>query len=172
MKDSSSYYLSALTNPLKKMAFFAAKSDLSLSEQRPGIHALQSTLMFQGIEHLAISSPNPEKLAQWYADHLGFHINFSYAGNYFVRAANGAMMEIIPANNSLTAPQELINNKDAGFRHLAIAIDDFDAGVADLKAKGVRMVGEPFETQGNRLAFFNDADGNLVHLIKREKPLP
>ena len=34
------------------------------------------------------------------------------------------------------------------------------------------MVGEPFETQGNRLAFFNDADGNLVHLIKREKPLP
>ena len=41
-----------------------------------------------------------------------------------------------------------------------------------LKAKGVQMVGEPFETQGNRLCFFNDGDGNLVHLIKREKPLP
>ncbi len=51
-------------------------------------------------------------------------------------------------------------------------VEDFDTGVADLKAKGVHMVGEPYETQGNRLAFFNDADGNLVHLIKRENPLP
>jgi glyoxylase I family protein len=128
--------------------------------------------MFQGIEHLAIASPNPENLAHWYADHLGFHINYSYAGNYFVRAANGAMIEIIPASNSLSAPQVIANNKDAGFRHLAIAVEDFDAGVAHLKAKGVQMVGEPFETQGNRLAFFNDADGNLIHLIKRPAPLP
>ncbi len=66
----------------------------------------------------------------------------------------------------------MANNKDAGLRHLAIASDDFDAGVAHLRAKGVQMVGEPFETQGNRLAFFNDLDGNLLHLIKREKPLP
>lgn len=128
--------------------------------------------MFQGIEHLAISSPNPEKLAQWYVDNLGFRINYTYAGNYFVRAANGWMMEIIPAANSLTSPQVMANNKDAGFRHLAIMVEDFDAGVADLKAKGVQMVGEPYETQGNRLAFFNDGDGNLVHLIKRENPLP
>jgi len=134
--------------------------------------ALQSVLMFQGIEHLAISSPNPEKLAHWYVDHLEFHINYTYAGNYFVRATNGAVIEIIPADKSLSAPQVIANNKDAGFRHLAIACDDFDAGVAGLRAKGVQMVGEPFETQGNRLAFFNDADGNLVHLIKREKPLP
>jgi len=128
--------------------------------------------MFQGIEHLAISSPNPERLAHWYADHLGFHINFSYAGNFFVRHEHGGVIEIIPAANSLAAPQTIANNKDAGFRHLAIAVDDFDAGVEHLKSKGVQMVGDPFETQGNRLAFFNDADGNLVHLIKREKPLP
>ena len=128
--------------------------------------------MFQGIEHLAISSPNPEKLAQWYVDHLDFKINYTYAGNYFVRAADGAMVEIIPSANSLAEPQTIANNKDAGFRHLAIAVEDFDAGVAELKKRGVQMVGEPFETQGNRLAFFNDADGNLVHLIKREKPLP
>jgi glyoxylase I family protein len=128
--------------------------------------------MFQGIEHLAISSPNPEKLAQWYVDHLGFYINFSYAGNYFVKHANGGVIEIIPASNTLTAPQIVANNKDAGLRHLAIASDDFDAGVAHLRAKGVQMVGDPFETQGNRLAFFNDLDGNLLHLIKREKPLP
>lgn len=128
--------------------------------------------MFQGIEHLAIASPNPEKLAQWYVEHLGFHINFSYQGNFFVKHPKGGLIEIIPASGPLAAPQVLANNKDAGFRHLAIACEDFDAGVANLREKGVVIVAEPFETAGNRLFFFNDGDGNLVHLIKRQTPLP
>jgi hypothetical protein len=41
-----------------------------------------------------------------------------------------------------------------------------------LKKQGVRFEAEPYETQGNRLVFFSDADGNLIHLIKRSKPLP
>jgi len=128
--------------------------------------------MFQGIEHTAISSPDPQKLAQWYVDHLEFHINFTYAGNYFVKAADGSMLEIIPAATPLAAPQTPANNKDGGIRHLAIASDDFDKAYAALQAKGVHFTGEPFETQGNRLVFFNDLDGNLLHLIHREKPLP
>lgn len=140
-----------------------------VSDEAP---ALQSWLMFQGIEHTAISSPDPQKLAQWYVDHLEFHINFTYAGNYFVKAMNGAMLEIIPADRPLAAPQTPANNKDGGIRHLAIANDDFDGAYALLKSKGVTFVGEPFETMGNRLVFFNDLDGNLLHLIQRETPLP
>ncbi|NDJ10232.1 MAG: VOC family protein [Acidobacteriia bacterium] len=128
--------------------------------------------MFQGIEHTAISSPDPQKLAQWYVDHLEFRINYTYSGNYFVRAENGSMLEIIPADRPLAVPQTTANNKDGGIRHLAIANDDFDAAYASLQAKGVRFVGEPFEAQGNRLVFFNDLDGNLLHLIQRAHPLP
>jgi len=128
--------------------------------------------MFQGLEHTAISSPNPQKLAEWYVEHLGFHINFTYSGNYFVKAANGTMLEIIPAERPLATPQTTANNKDGGIRHLAIANDDFDGAYALLKSQGVTFCGEPFETQGNRLVFFNDLDGNLLHLIQREKPLP
>ena len=127
--------------------------------------------MFQGLEHTAIASPNPEQLAQWYVEHLGFHINFSYAGNYFVKAPNGSMLEIIPASGPKTA-ETSANFKDPGIRHLAIAIDDFDAAHAHLQSKSVVFLGEPFVTQGNRLVFFNDADGNILHLIQREKPLP
>jgi glyoxylase I family protein len=128
--------------------------------------------MFQGIEHTAISSPNPQALAEWYVAHLGFHINYTYAGNYFVKAANGSIIEIIPADRPLAAPQVPANNKDGGIRHLAIASDDFDAAYSLLKGQGVVFVGEPFENQGNRLVFFNDLDGNLLHLIQRENPLP
>ena len=127
--------------------------------------------MFQGLEHTAIASPNPEKLAQWYVEHLGFHINFSYAGNYFVKAPNGSMLEIIPSTGDMPA-QTTANFKDPGIRHLAIASDDFDQAHGQLKSKNVTFVGEPFTTQGNRLVFFNDLDGNLLHLIQREKPLP
>jgi glyoxylase I family protein len=127
--------------------------------------------MFQGLEHTAISSPDPQKLAQWYVDYLDFHINYSYAGNYFVKAPNGSVLEIIPADGSLP-PQTVATNKNPGIRHLAIAIDDFDAAHEILKAKGVQFQGEPMNNQGNRLLFFNDGDGNLLHLIHREKPLP
>lgn len=125
--------------------------------------------MFQGLEHTAIASPDPKKLAQWYVDHVGFHINFSYDGNYFVKAANGSMLEIIPSIGTMA---ETPGMKEPGIRHLAIAVDDFDAAHQTLKQQGVEFLGEPFNNQGNHLVFFKDGDGNILHLIKREKPLP
>jgi glyoxylase I family protein len=124
--------------------------------------------MFVGLEHTAIASPSPAKLAKWYVDHLGFRINFEYDGNYFVRAANGAMLEIIPSEGA-RAEQKM---RDEGIRHLAIEVSDFDAAHAALKAQGVNFTGQPYVNQGNRLVFFTDCDGNFVHLIQREKPLP
>jgi glyoxylase I family protein len=124
--------------------------------------------MFVGLEHTAIASPSPAKLAQWYVDHLGFRINFEYDGNYFVRAANGGMLEIIPSEGA-RAEQKM---RDEGIRHLAIEVTDFDAAHAALKAQGVNFTGQPYVNQGNRLVFFTDCDGNFIHLIQREKPLP
>jgi glyoxylase I family protein len=129
---------------------------------------IESTLMFEGLEHTAIASPSPQTLAQWYVDHLDFHINFQYDGNYFVRARNGTMLEIIPSEGA-RADQKM---RDPGIRHLAIEVKDFDAAHAALVAQGVKFVGEPFVNSGNRLVFFTDCDGNLVHLIQRPKPLP
>ena len=124
--------------------------------------------MFNGLEHTAIASPNPKQLAEWYAENLEFVINFEYDGNYFVRASNGTMLEIIPSIGERGSNQM----KDPGIRHLAIEVDDFDAGHKRLQELGVRFLGEPFTTKGNRLVFFSDLDGNILHLIKRERPLP
>jgi hypothetical protein len=35
----------------------------------------------------------------------------------------------------------------------------------------VTFLDSPYETQGNRLVFFTDPDGNVLHLIQRGKPL-
>ena len=114
--------------------------------------------MFKGLEHTAIASPDPEKLGQWYVDHLDFTVNYRYDGNVFVKAPNGTMLEIIPSSGERT-PQTL---KDPGLRHLAIAVDDFDAAYKRLRSQGVNFLGEPFSVKSNRLVFFTDADGNFV----------
>jgi glyoxylase I family protein len=124
--------------------------------------------MFQGIEHTAIASPAPKELAQWYVENLGFRINYDYDGNFFVRAANGTMLEIIPSQGQ----RAVSAMRDPGIRHLAIAVDDFDASLAELKSRKVNFLTEPYENEGNRLVFFSDPDGNILHLIQRAAPLP
>lgn len=124
--------------------------------------------MFKGLEHTAIASPNPRALAEWYVQNLEFRINFEYDGNFFVRAANGSLLEIIPAAGE-RGPN---NMKDPGIRHLAVMVEDFDAAYQRLRDRGVQFLTEPYVNQGNRLVFFSDGDGNILHLIHREKPLP
>lgn len=125
-------------------------------------------MMFRGIEHLAIASPDPRRLADWYAAHLGFYINYQYDGNYFVKAANGVVIEIMSAEGD-AGPNAF---RSPGLRHIAISVDSFDDAYAQLQSSHVDFRSEPYENQGNRLVFFADPDGNLLHLIERQKPLP
>ena len=92
--------------------------------------------MIQGLEHAGLASPDPEKLAQWYVERLGFRINYHSPSsrNLFLRAPNGSMFEIILSEGE-RSPQTV---KTPGLRHLAIAVDDFDRDYAQLKAKGVQ----------------------------------
>ena len=125
-------------------------------------------MFFQGLEHTAIATPDPKRLAEWYVEHLGFIINHTYEGNYFVKAPNGAMLELIPSEGDPVATKM----KTPGLRHLAVWADDFDLAHGELKRQGVTFLGEPFEVKGNRLVFFADCDGNILHLIHRQQPLP
>jgi catechol 2,3-dioxygenase-like lactoylglutathione lyase family enzyme len=124
--------------------------------------------MVTGIEHFAIASPNPRQLAEWYVAHLQFQINYDYNGNYFVRAPNGFMIEIVPSQGE-AGPNE---KRTPGMRHIAISVDDFDQAYAELQRQGVPFTDQPYENEGNRLVFFADPDGNQLHLIQRPRPLP
>ena len=119
--------------------------------------------MFNGIEHTAIATPDPETLAKWYADNLEFSIVHRYAGNVFVRASDGSMLEIIPSEGDPVDAKF----KTPGIRHLAIKVDDFDAGCAQIQANGIEIFTN-INADGNRLAFFHDPEGNIIHLIHRD----
>ena len=127
--------------------------------------------MVTGIEHTAIASLDPHKLAHWYVEHLDFVINYSSARSktVFIKAADGSMIEIIEA-----APEThpVAGMKAAGLRHLAIAVTDFPAVHARLVEKGVHFLTEVQKVEGNTIVFFTDGEGNILHLLHRETPLP
>ncbi|MCC7175786.1 MAG: VOC family protein [Bryobacterales bacterium] len=124
--------------------------------------------MIVGIEHTAIASPDPQKLAQWYVETLGFVINYNSGKTAFIKAPNGSMFEIITSEGA-RAPQTM---KDPGFRHAALTVSDFEAAHEKIKAAGVKFLTEPADSKGVKTVFFEDPDGNILHLLKRETPLP
>jgi glyoxylase I family protein len=122
--------------------------------------------MFNGIEHTAIATPDPEALGQWYEKNLGFPICHRYGGNVFVKAPDGTMLELIPAIGDPVKTEI----KTPGIRHLAIKVSDFDAAAKKLEAQGIEIF-DRIEGGANRLAFFRDPEGNILHLIYREQSI-
>ena len=127
--------------------------------------------MITGIEHTAIASTDPHKLAHWYVENLDFVINYKSANSrgVFIKAPDGSLLEIIEAEPG-TKPVEGMTS--AGLRHVALTVQDFAAEHAKLIQKGVHFLTDVQKIGGNTLVFFGDADGNILHLLHREKPLP
>jgi len=124
--------------------------------------------MVTGIEHTAIASVDPQKLARWYVETLGFVINYNSGRTVFIKAPNGTMIEIITAEGE-RAPA---TQTSPGLRHLALTVKNFDQAYRTLRAAQVEFVSEPTESKGTRVVFFKDPEGNLLHLIQRAQPLP
>jgi glyoxylase I family protein len=124
--------------------------------------------MIRGLEHIAIATPEPARLAQWYVDTLGFVVNYQSPRTTFVKAPNGSMIEMITAEG----PRPEQTSKQPGLRHLALEVDDFETTYQNLRGKNVKFVDEPGGKGGAKTVFFEDPEGNLLHLIERETPLP
>ena len=127
--------------------------------------------MVNGIEHVAIASPDTLRLALWYVEHLDFVINYQPAQSktVFIKAADGSMIEIIESAPG-TSPGAGMNA--AGLRHLALTVSDFPSVYARLKEKGAHFLTDAQTNHGNSLVFFTDPDGNVLHLLHRTTPLP
>ncbi len=126
--------------------------------------------MVTGIEHIGIYAADTKALAQWYIDMFGCTIAYENpaSGTYFVAFSDKSMIEICKCDEDGTAP----DLKDAGIRHIALTVTDFDAVVAKLKAAGTEIVVDEVASAGGvKTIFFRDAAGNILHLIYRPAPL-
>lgn len=123
--------------------------------------------MITGIEHVAVAAKDTKRLTDWYVRVFGFEVVYDNGkGTYFVKAADGSMMEIIAAETN-EAPTE---PKEWGIRHFALSVteDGFDEMVEKLRAENVTVVTDVVVTpKGIKTFLFRDIEGNLFHLIYR-----
>ena len=56
-----------------------------------------------------------------------------------------------------------------GYGHIALAVDDLDGTLGELKEQGIEPEREPYRVRegGSRICFVNDPDGYRVELIER-----
>ena len=79
----------------------------------------------------------------------------------------GGWFEIYAATGAPT-PEDRGNNKLAGFRHVALRVDSIDSAKSKLEKRGVKFTEEPRPAAGGgRVLFFEDGEGNLLHLVER-----
>jgi glyoxylase I family protein len=128
--------------------------------------------MLQHIEHIAIAATAPAQLAQWYCTLLGFTMLRADddSQTYFIGLAGGGVLEILPANKAMRIEHSA---DDAGIRHIALTVDDFDTAYQTLRNQGVDFVGPHYRAPDGktRFDFFADPEGNLLQLVQREQPL-
>ena len=123
--------------------------------------------MPNSVHHFAVEVSDAERSAEFYCSLLGFtrgdKFEFPDRGRVIIFVSLGEVrLEFLQGSDwEPFTPQ----HKMLGFKHLCLQTDDVDADVARLKAAGVKITTEPFDTQINsRIAFFEDPDGLMLEL--------
>ena len=99
-----------------------------------------------GCEYLYSLGPFADD-GDWMSEHLGVHPRATVPENRFFRCGEQAVFEVF----AYTAPEQRLvgpRNSDVGGHHVALYVDDLDAGLAHLRAEGVTVLGEPTASSG------------------------
>jgi len=119
------------------------------------------------IEHIAVPAAHPAALRDWYMRVLGARPVWDNGKTPLVCliALPGAWLEIYTADAPLAARG---NNKLASRRHVALRVNSIVAAKAELIRRGVAFDKKIQPAAGGgKVLFFEDAEGNLLHLVER-----
>ena len=121
-----------------------------------------------GIDHVAIAAKDPQALADWYVEVLGFEVvshNGQSPPTVLVGGPSGASIEIMPDNG-----RPIVEHgwADPGIRHLALRVENLDDARASLEAAGRREIRPGGEAMGGGTLWnFDDPEGNVLQIVER-----
>ncbi len=116
-----------------------------------------------GIGGVFFKAKNPEKLREWYRDHLGFNLEEWGGAVFQPNGANGAIdtektvWSLFPDNSDYFAPSTqpfMINYR----------VDDLHALLAQLRAEGCAVDAKVDESDFGKFGWVMDPEGNRVEL--------
>jgi glyoxylase I family protein len=129
--------------------------------------------------HVAVRTPNLSEAKDFYVGKLDFRVvaEWDYADEKLAYLAlptdDHFYIEVLGGGDTL--PTEVRSYTDLGdslkyrgYHHFCLNVASVDATLAKLRARGVRIVTEPFVLPAisRRLAFFADPFGNLIELAE------
>lgn len=120
------------------------------------------------IEHLGLAAPDPVALKDWYEKIFGARVVFSSGTMppaFIIEMPGGVWIEIYQGHYGANQTSD---NRLHGWRHLALRVESIEAAKRQLEQKGVEFTEELKPAGGGgRVLFFQDPEGNLLHLVER-----
>ena len=128
------------------------------------------------LNHVGVATPSIERSIETYRTLLGataigepFDLPAQGVRVCFIDAPNTQIELIEPYDDSSPIAGFVAKNPAGGQHHLCFEVPDIDAAVADLKAKGATVLGEPrIGAHGTPIVFVHPRDmgGVLVELME------
>ncbi len=125
------------------------------------------------IDHIGIAVGDLDQSLAFFKDALGLELDApedvpaQRVRAHFLQAGEAAI-ELVEPTSDDSPIAKFISKRGAGIHHLALRVDDIVAALAELKAKGVRLIDEtPRPGAHNSLVAFihpSSAHGVLVEL--------
>jgi len=128
------------------------------------------------IQHLGVAVGSIDQALEFWRDGLGLELkDVEIVEDQGVRVAmlpiGESRIELLEPTGEETPVGKFIAKRGAGIHHLCVEVDDVAAKLADLKAKGVRLIDEQprIGAGGALVAFVHPAStgGVLIELTQR-----
>lgn len=129
------------------------------------------------IDHIGIAVANLDETLKLYTDVLGMKLQGTETvAEQKVRVAflpvGDTEVELLESTEPDGPIAKFIESKGQGIQHLAFRVDNIEAALAELKAKGVRLIDEVprYGAGGAKIAFLHPkaTNGVLVELCQRD----
>ncbi len=129
------------------------------------------------INHIALVVPEIESALSFWRDALGLDLQHvedvpSQKSQVAFLPLGGSEVELVRPTTTDSGVAKFLAERGAGMHHLCFEVDDIDGMLAELKAKGVRLINETaMQLEGRKVAFVHpkSASGVLVELYQNTK---
>ncbi|HEY3345896.1 MAG TPA: methylmalonyl-CoA epimerase [Anaerolineaceae bacterium] len=126
------------------------------------------------INHVAIAVPEIDGALSFWRDALGLEVIKiedvpSQKSVVAFLPAGESEVELVRPTEEETGVAKFLRDKGPGMHHVCFEVDDIEEMLADLKAKGVRLINEtPTVLPGRKMAFIHpkSSGGVLVELYQ------
>lgn len=126
------------------------------------------------INHVAIVVADIEAALSFWRDALGLELSHiedvpSQKSQVAFLPLGDSEVELVKPTSDDSGAAKFLAERGGGMHHLCFEVNDIDAMLAQLKAKGVRLINEaPLQLEGRNLAFIHpkSAGGVLVEIYQ------